>query len=69
MIKVLELQQPSPEQLKQNWDSVKDTLLQQKRNEIEGLYVENLRDRLEKEGKVKINKKEMERLSQTAEGS
>jgi len=68
VIKVLELQQPSPEQLKQNWDTVKDTLLQQKRNEIEGLYVENLRDRLEKEGKVKINKKEMQRLSQV-EGS
>ena len=69
VLKVLELQQPSPEQLKQNWDSVKDTLLQQKRNEIQGLYVENLRDHLEKEGKVKINKKEMESLSRTAEGS
>ena len=69
VIKVLELQQPSPEQVKQNWDTVKDTLLQQKRNEIEGLYIENLRDRLEKEGKVKINKKEMERLGQTVEGS
>ena len=69
VIKVLELQEPSPEQTKQNWDSVKDTLLQQKRNEIEGLYIENLRDRLEKEGKIRINKKEMERLSQTAEGT
>ncbi len=69
VLKVLELQQPSPEQMKQNWDSVKDTLLQQKRNEIQGLYVENLRDHLEKEGKVKINKKEMESLSRTAEGS
>jgi peptidyl-prolyl cis-trans isomerase D len=69
VIKVLELQEPSPEQLKQNWDTVKDSLLQQKRNEVEGLYVENLRDRLEKEGKIRINKKEMERLSQTAEGT
>ena len=69
VIKVLELQQPSPEQLKQNWDSVKETLLEQKRNEIEGLYLENLRTRLEKEGKVRINKKEMERLSQPAETS
>ncbi len=69
VIKVLEVQEPSPEQLKQNWDSVRDTLLQQKRNEIEGLYIENLRDHLEKEGKIRINKKEMERLGQTAEGS
>jgi hypothetical protein len=54
--------------MKQNWDTVKDSLLQQRRNEVEQLYLENLRDRLEKEGKLKINKKEMERLSQ-AEGS
>ena len=57
VLKVVELQEPSPEQTKQNWDSVKDTLLQQKRNEIEGLYIENLRDRLEKEGKIRINKR------------
>ena len=68
VIKVVELQEPTPEQMKQNWDTVKDSLLQQRRNEVEQLYLENLRDRLEKEGKLKINKKEMERLSQ-AEGS
>ena len=69
VIKVLELQEPSPEQMKQSWDTVKDTLLQQKRNEVEGLYVENLRNRLEKEGKIKVNKKEMERLAQSSEGT
>lgn len=69
VIKLLELQQPSPEQVKQNWDSVKESLLQQKRNEIEEFYLESLRTRLEKEGKVKINKKEMESLSRTAEGT
>ena len=30
--------------------------------------MENLRDRLEKEGKIKINKKEMERLATLSEG-
>jgi len=69
VIKLLEVQAPSPEQVKQNWDSVKETLLQQKRNEVEELYLENLRDRLQKEGKVKINQKEMENLSRSAEGS
>ena len=69
VIKVLELQEPSPEQAKQNWDTVKDTLLQQKRSQVEVLYLENLRDRLQKEGKIKINQKEMERLSQSAEGT
>ena len=68
VIKVLEVQEPSPEQMKQGWDTAKDTLLQSKRNEVEALYLENLRSQLEKEGKIKINKKEIERLSQT-EGS
>ena len=36
VIKVLELQEPSPEQMKQNWDTAKETLLQQKRNELKG---------------------------------
>jgi peptidyl-prolyl cis-trans isomerase D len=69
VLTVLEKQEPSADQVKQNWDRAKDTLLQEKRNEIEALYVQNLRDKLEKEGKIKINKKEMERLATATEGS
>jgi peptidyl-prolyl cis-trans isomerase D len=69
VLKVLETQQPTPEQMKQGWDKAKEALLQQKREEYENLYVENLRSRLEKEGKIKINKKEMDRLSTLSEGS
>ena len=69
VLKILEVQEPTPEQIKQGWEKAKETLLEQKREEYENLYVENLRTRLEKEGKIKINKKEMERLSRTAEGS
>ena len=69
VLAVLEKQEPSPEEVKQTWDTAKETLLKQKRQELEGLYVQNLRDRLEKEGKIKINKKEMERLSRSSEGS
>ncbi|MGB8770650.1 MAG: peptidyl-prolyl cis-trans isomerase, partial [Candidatus Korobacteraceae bacterium] len=69
VLKVLEIQQPSPEEVKQNWDKAKETLLQQKRTTFEELYVQSLRDRLEKEGKIKINKAEMERLSSLSEGS
>ena len=47
----------------------KETLLDQKRQALEGLYVQNLRDKLEKEGKIKVNKKEMERMSRLSEGS
>jgi peptidyl-prolyl cis-trans isomerase D len=66
---VIEKQEPSPDELKKSWDSAKETLLTQKRQELEGLYVQSLRERLEKEGKIKINKKEMERLVKSGEGS
>ena len=64
--KVLDLQQPTDAQIKQDWDKERETLLEQKREEFENLYVENLRGTLEKEGKIKINKKEMERVSSLA---
>ena len=63
VLKIVEAQEPTPEQVKQDWDKAKDALVEQKREEYENLYVENLRDRLEKEGKIKINKKEMDRLT------
>jgi len=69
VLKIVEAQEPTPEQIKQDWDKSKEALLEQKREEYEDLYVENLRDRLEKEGKIKINKKEMERLTTLSEGS
>jgi peptidyl-prolyl cis-trans isomerase D len=68
VLKVIEVQQPTPAQAKEAWDKAKDTLLQQKREEYENLYVENLRAKLEKDGKIKINKKEMDRLT-TTEGT
>lgn len=69
VLKIVDVQEPTPEQIKQGWDQAKESLLEKKREEYEDLYVENLRDRLEKEGKIKINKKEMERLTTMSEGS
>ena len=69
VLAVVEKQEPSPEEAKQAWDRAKETLLEQKRQALEGLYVQNLRDKLEKEGKIKVNKKEMERLSRMSETS
>jgi peptidyl-prolyl cis-trans isomerase D len=69
VLKILEVQEPGPDQIKQGWDKAKQSLLQQKQQEFENFYVENLRSTLEKEGKIKINKKEMERLTTLSEGS
>jgi peptidyl-prolyl cis-trans isomerase D len=68
VLKIVDVQVPSAEQAKQGWDKAKESLLQQKREEYEGLYVENLRTKLEKDGKIKINKQEMDRLAAPSEG-
>jgi len=69
VLSVIDKQQPSPEEAKAAWDRAKDSLLDQKRQVLEGLYVQNLRDKLEKDGTIKVNKKEMERISRLGEGS
>jgi len=69
VLAVLEKQEPSPSDVKQAWDRASESLLDQKRQVLEGLYVQSLRDKLEKDGKIKFNKKEMERMSRLGEGS
>ncbi len=50
VLAILAKQEPSPEEVKKNWDKAKETVLQQKRNAYEALYVQNLRDQpVEKE--------------------
>jgi len=66
VVKVLEVQGPTDAQIKQDWDKARESLLEQKREEFENLYVENLRSTLEKQGKIKINQKEMERVTSAA---
>lgn len=69
VVMLVDKQQPTGDELKKSWDTAKEALLQEKRQELEGLYVQNLRERLEKQGKIKINKKEMERLAKMGETS
>lgn len=66
VLKVLELQEPTEAAMKQDWDKAKQSLMQQKQQEFENLYVESLKNTLEKSGKIKINKKEMERVTSLA---
>lgn len=64
--KVLEVEEPTDAQIKQDWAKARETLVEQKRDEFENLYIENLRSTLEKQGKIKINKQEMERIASLA---
>jgi hypothetical protein len=44
-------------------DQIRDALLQGKQQELFGLFVTNLRDQMEKSGKIKINQDELKTLT------
>jgi peptidyl-prolyl cis-trans isomerase D len=66
---VLEKQEPPPSGFDAQKDQIRENLLGQKRAEVYQLFIETLQQRLEKEGKIRINQKEMERLVPKSEAS
>jgi peptidyl-prolyl cis-trans isomerase D len=65
VIALLESQQPSDADFAAKRDQIRDSLLQGKQQELFGLFVSNLRDQMEKSGKIKINQEEMKQLTRT----
>jgi hypothetical protein len=63
VISVLEVQNPPDSDLSAKRDQIRDTLLQGKQQELFGLFVTNLRDQMEKAGKIKINQEELKTLT------
>ncbi|HYX70151.1 MAG TPA: peptidylprolyl isomerase, partial [Terriglobales bacterium] len=62
VISVLEMQQPSDADFAAQKDLVRDSLLQNKRNQMMNLYASDLVARLEKERKIRKNQQEWDRL-------
>lgn len=62
VISLLEKQEPSPAEFASSKDQIREELVGQKRGEMMALFVSNLRSRLEKEKKIVVYKKEMEKL-------
>ncbi|MFB3916322.1 MAG: peptidyl-prolyl cis-trans isomerase [Terriglobales bacterium] len=60
--KLLEKQEPPAAEFDKSKDEIRARLLEQKQNEMLDLFISNLRERLQKEGKIKVYKKEMDRL-------
>jgi len=65
VLSVLESQPPSDADYAAKRDQIRDSLLQGKQQEIFGLFVSNLREQMEKSGKIKINQDEMKALTRT----
>jgi peptidyl-prolyl cis-trans isomerase D len=65
---VAEKQEPTPQDFDAKKDSIRDSLLQNKQAELFGLFVTNLRDQMEKSGKIKINQQEKDKLTHQSAG-
>jgi peptidyl-prolyl cis-trans isomerase D len=63
VISVLDLQAPTETEFAAKRDQIRDTLLQGKEQELFGLFVTNLRDQMQKAGKIKINQEELKTLT------
>jgi peptidyl-prolyl cis-trans isomerase D len=63
VISLLEVQAPTDADFAAKRDQIREQLLQSQREEIFGLFVNNVRVEMEKTGKIKINKEEMKTLT------
>jgi peptidyl-prolyl cis-trans isomerase D len=65
VLELIDHQQPSEAEFTAKRDEIRDQLLQSKQQEIFGLFISNLRDQMEKSGKIKINQEELKALTRT----
>jgi peptidyl-prolyl cis-trans isomerase D len=69
VLSVTEVQAPTEADFLAKRDQIRDTLLQAKEQELFGLFVNNLRDQMEKSGKIKINQDELKTLTRAGSES
>ena len=62
VLEVIEQQEPSAAEYQKGKQLARDAVLQKKRNEVFEVYAASLKGRMEKEGKIKYNKDEQQRL-------
>ena len=68
VLAVLERQDPSDQDYAAKKDQIRDSLRQNKQQELFGLFVSNLRQQMEKSGKIKINQQELKSLTRRQSG-
>jgi peptidyl-prolyl cis-trans isomerase D len=68
VLSILEKQAPTDQDFSAKKDQIRDTLVQSKQSELFGLFMANLREQMEKSGKIKINEQEMKTLTRQQAG-
>jgi len=65
VINLLEKQEPTDQDFVAKKDQIRESLLQEKEQQLFGLFVSNVRQQMEKSGKIKINQQELKNLSRS----
>lgn len=65
VLQLIDNQKPSEADFAAKRDEIRDQLLQQRQQELFGLFISNLRAQMEKSGKIKINQEELKALTRT----
>jgi hypothetical protein len=68
VLSVIQKEDPTEADFTAKKDQVRDGLIQTRENELFGMFVNNLRQQMEKAGKIKVNEKEMKGLTRSATG-
>jgi peptidyl-prolyl cis-trans isomerase D len=63
VMQLVQKQEPAAAEFDAKKDEVRESVLARKRGEVVELWASNLRQKMEKDGKLKINQKELARLS------
>jgi hypothetical protein len=63
VLSVLQKQAPTDQDFAAKKDEIRESLVQSKESEAFGLFMSNLRQQMEKSGKIKINDQEMKALT------
>jgi peptidyl-prolyl cis-trans isomerase D len=63
VLTVLEKQEPTEQDFAAKKDQIRDSLVHNKQQELFGMFLANLRQQMEKSGKIKINEQEMKNLT------
>ncbi len=63
VLSLLERQDPTEQDFAAKRDGILNTLLQERQNQLFGLFVENVRQQMEKSGKIKINQQELKAIT------
>ncbi len=63
VLSLTEKQQPTDQDFAAKKDEIRESLVQNKQSEMFNLFVDNLRQQLEKSGKIRINQDELKQLT------